>query len=77
MNYVAKLCSECNISWGAWVAQLFKWPTLDFASSHDLSVLRLSPMSSSMLSMEPAWDFLSPSAPAPNSCFLPKTQINK
>lgn len=38
-------------------------PTLDFSSSHDLKVVRLSPMMGSMLSVEPAWDSLSPSQP--------------
>ena len=41
---------------GAWVAQSVECPTLDFGSGH-ASVVR----SSFMLSMEPAWDFLSPS----------------
>lgn len=41
-------------AWGAWVARSFKLPALDFGSSHDLSVMRLSPMSRSVLGVEPA-----------------------
>ena len=38
----------------AWVVQSVKCPTLDFGSGHDLTVMGLSPMSSSALSVEPA-----------------------
>ena len=37
-----------------WAAQLFKCPTLDFASDHDLRVVGLGPESGSMASVEPA-----------------------
>ena len=39
---------------GTWVAQSVKCPTLDFASRHDLRVMRLSPMLGSTLDVEPA-----------------------
>ena len=38
----------------AWVAQSVKYPTLDFGSGHDLSVMRLSPARGSAFSEEPA-----------------------
>ena len=38
----------------AWVAQSVKHPTLDLGSGHDLMVVRLSCVSGSMLSVEPA-----------------------
>ena len=41
-------------SWGAWLAQSVKCLTLDFGSDHDLRVVRLSPASGSVLSVEPA-----------------------
>ena len=41
-------------SWGAWMAQSVKCPTLDFVSGHDLRVLRLSPTVGSALDVEPA-----------------------
>ena len=54
-EYIKKLCEnllylglKCY-SWGAWVAQSVKWPTLDSASDHDLRVLRSSPESGSAL----------------------------
>jgi len=40
--------------WGAWVAQLVKRLTLDFGSGHDLKIMRSSPVSGSMLRVEPA-----------------------
>ena len=40
-------------------------PTRDFSSGRDLRVMRLSPMSGSVLSVELAWDSLSVSAPVP------------
>ena len=42
------------------VAQSVKHPALDFCSGHDLRVMRLSPMSVSMLDVDAAYDFLSP-----------------
>ena len=47
---------------GAWLAQLVKWPTLDFCSSHDLAVHEIKPHSRLCdESMEPVWDSPSPS----------------
>lgn len=43
------------------MAQSVKHPIPDFGSGHNLRVVRSSPASGSTLSMEPAWDFLSPS----------------
>ena len=41
-------------SWGAWVAQLFECPTLDFSSGHDPRVVGSSPVLGSALSVESA-----------------------
>ena len=41
------------------MAQLVKHPTLGFGSGHDLTVVVLSPVVSSVLNIEPAWDSLS------------------
>ena len=41
-------------SWGTWLAQSVKHPTLDFGSGHDLRVMGLSPKLGSMLGKEPA-----------------------
>ena len=46
------LCSK-NRERGAWVAQLVRWPTLDFGSCHDHRVVSWSPASGSVLGMEP------------------------
>ena len=40
------------------MAQFVKHVTLGFGSGHDLRVVRLSPMSGSMLSVESTWDSL-------------------
>jgi len=48
------------------VAQSVEHLTLDFGSCHDLRVVRSSPASGSALSMEPAWDSLSPFPSAPH-----------
>ena len=40
--------------WGTWVSQSVKHPILGFDSGHDLRVLRLNPVSDSLLNMEPA-----------------------
>ena len=40
--------------WGAWEAQLVELPTLDFSSGHDPRVVGSSPVSGSVLGMEPA-----------------------
>lgn len=47
------------------MAQSVKRPTLGFSLSHGLRVIRLSPVSGSILSMEFADDSLFPSAPPP------------
>ena len=52
---------------GAWVARSIEHQTLDFSSGHDPRVMESSPVSGSLLSMEPAWDSLSPSAPLSHS----------
>ena len=51
---------------GAWVAQSVNHPTVDFSSDHDLMVHEFEPRVRLRAdSMEPAWDFLSPSLSAP------------
>ena len=61
------------------MAQSVKHSTLDLGSGHDLRVVGSSPMSGSVLSVESAWDSLSPSPSAPltytSSSAL--SQINK
>ena len=47
--------TQCPVGW---VAQLAEHPTLDFASGHDPRVVGSSPVSGSVLSVEPAWDSL-------------------
>ena len=45
-----------DLWWGAWVAQLVKWPTLGFSSGHHLTVVSLSPTSGSELTAQsPPW----------------------
>ena len=39
---------------GTWVAQLVKYPTLDFSPDQGLTVVRSSPASGSVLSIKPA-----------------------
>ena len=60
---------------GTWVAQWVKHPTLDFSSGHDLMVsefeLHVGPRA---VSMEPAWDFVSPPTPAPPEAVLSLSQ---
>ena len=46
------LVSEICMKRGAWVAQLVEHPILDFESCHDLRVVKLSPVSDSMLNTE-------------------------
>ena len=41
------------------MAQSVEGLTFDFGSGHDLVVMRLSPTSSSVMSMAPAWDSVS------------------
>ena len=45
--------------WGIWLAHLVKCLTLDFGSGHDLRVLGSSPVSGSLLGVEPASNSLS------------------
>ena len=47
------------------MAQLVKRPTLDFGSGHDLMVHEFQPRCQLSAGVEPAWDSLSPSLPAP------------
>ena len=49
------------------MAQLVKCPTLDFSSSHDLTVMRSSPKSGSALGVKSLLKILSPS---PIACAL-------
>ena len=58
---------EKGLTGGAWVAQSVKCLTPDFVSGHDLTVMRSSHMSGSVLGVEPAYDSLSPSPSAPLS----------
>ena len=62
----------------AWVAQLVKWPGLDFGSGHDLMVGEFEPCADSV---ESAWDSLPLSPRLPCSCslyfFLKDKQTNK
>ena len=60
-------------SWGAWVAQLLTCSTLDFGSGHDLTVVESSPMSGSVLGVQPAWDSLSLSLLPSSSALLTHT----
>ena len=56
---------------GAWVAQSVKGLTLGLDSGHDLTVREFEPhMGPYADSMEPTWDFLSPSACTPPSLAL-------
>ena len=68
---------------GAWMAQLVKRPTLDFGSGHDSAVVGIKPhIRLCTESVEPAWDSVSPSLPAPPllmhaSSFSLSLSINK
>lgn len=53
---------------GSRVVQLVKCLTSDFSLGCDLRVVGSSPMSSSILGMEPAWNSLFPSAPSLFAC---------
>ena len=48
--------TEANnvFSWGTWVTQSVKRPTLDFSSGHDFTIVRSRPASGSALVVEPA-----------------------
>lgn len=51
-----------NSSWGTWVAQAAKHRTLDCGSGHGPKAHGPSPSQAPMLSREPAWNSLPPSA---------------
>ena len=55
-----------NIIQGQPVAQLVKYPTLDFSWGPDLRVMRLSPTLGSRQGVEHAWDSFSPSPSLPH-----------
>ena len=56
------VCFERRPLRGAWVAQLFEHPTLDFGSGHGLRVCEFEPRIRFCIdSVEPAWNPLSPS----------------
>ena len=58
---------------GTWVVQLAKCPTLDFSSGHDLTVREFEPRVGLCAgSVEPAWDYLSPS---PSACASPSLSL--
>ena len=58
-----------NWSWGTWVAQSFKHPTLDFSSGHDFEVHDIEPSVGLLTySTEPAWDSLSLPLSLPLPC---------
>ena len=48
------MVSDKKVKKGDSVAQSVKYMTLDFGSGHDLRVMRSSPASGSMLSVEPS-----------------------
>ena len=65
-------------STATWVAQSIECPTLDFGSGYDLMVVGSSPALGSVLGMEPAWDYLSPSLSATPPLMLALSfKINK
>ena len=48
------------LSWGAWIAQLVRHPTIDFSSGHELTVREFQPhVGLCADSVESAWDSLS------------------
>ena len=47
--------------WHAWVAQLAKWPTLDFGLGHDLMLCEIRSVSGSALTVWSLLGILSPS----------------
>ena len=62
------------------MVQLVKHPTLDFDSGHDLTVCDIEPcIGVCDDSMEPAWDFLSPSLslPSPAGALSVSLKINE
>ena len=78
--------NDCTIrsrsSRGPWVAQLVKGATVDIGSGCDLAVMRSCHVLGSVLSVEPAWDSLSPSLYSSPTCVCahartPFLKINK
>ena len=67
-NFLNKAYIKMKESRCTWVAQSVEQITLDFSSHHDPRVVGWSSVSSSTLSMESAWDSLSPSAPPLAHC---------
>ena len=57
-------------SWGTWVAQSVKWPTLDFGSGNESHSCETEPQVGSVLDVVPAWDSLSPSLSLPLPCLF-------
>ena len=56
---------------GTWVAQSVKHLTLDFSSSHDLTVRGMEPgIWLCADSVEPAWDYIAPFLSVPPPCVL-------
>ena len=63
---------------GTWVAQLVKYQTLDFGSSHDLTVHGIEPhVGLRADSMEPAWDFSLPLSTPPLLSLSPSLSLLK
>lgn len=62
--------------WGVWVAQLVRHSTLDLGSGYELEVLRLIPVSGSLLSGESLCDSLPLLLSAPAPPFM-LSKINK
>ena len=57
--------------WVTWVAQSVTYPSPDFSSGHDLTVHGLEPRIRLCADIvDPAWDSLSPSLPAPLLLFV-------
>ena len=62
-----------GMTWGTWVPQWVKYPTLGFSSGHDLTVHGIEPHAERA---EPAWNSLSPSLSTPSLLVL-SLKINK
>ena len=60
------ICQSLKCTWGAWVAQSVKRPTLDIGSGHDLTVHEFKPhIGLCTDGMEAVWDSASPFLSAP------------
>ena len=66
---------KSSSSKGSWVAQSVERPTLDFSSGRGPRVVGSGPTSGSLLSVEPAWDSFSPSAPLSRSYTLKNKKV--